>query len=88
MSDKQKQPLPKDESNKAKGMEQQMHQSDKFRRGIDPRKSTARAAIACPTRAASTNNPGRGAPVLALLPKASSGGGHGRERTHARGLRR
>ena len=35
MSDKQKHPLPKDESNKAKGMEQKMHQSDKFRRGID-----------------------------------------------------
>jgi hypothetical protein len=35
MSDKQKQPLPKDDSDKAKGMEQKMHQSDKFRRGID-----------------------------------------------------
>ena len=35
MSDKQKQPLPRDESDKAKGMEQKMHQSDKFRRGID-----------------------------------------------------
>ena len=35
MSDKQKRPLSKDESNKAKAMEQKMHQSDKFRRGID-----------------------------------------------------
>ena len=35
MSDKQKQPLPKDAPDKSKGMEQQMHQSDKFRRGID-----------------------------------------------------
>ena len=35
MSDKQKQPLPKDTPDKAKGMEQKMHQSDKFRRGIE-----------------------------------------------------
>jgi hypothetical protein len=35
MSDKQKQPLPKDAPDKSKAMEQQMHQSDKFRRGID-----------------------------------------------------
>jgi len=35
MSDKQKRPLPKDEPDKSKGMEQKMHQSDKFRRGID-----------------------------------------------------
>ena len=36
MSDKQKQPLPKDTPDQSKGMEQKMHQSDKFRRGIDP----------------------------------------------------
>jgi hypothetical protein len=35
MSDKQKQPLPKDQPDKSKAMEQKMHQSDKFRRGID-----------------------------------------------------
>ena len=35
MSDKQKQPLPKDAPDKSKGMEQKMHQSDKFRRGIE-----------------------------------------------------
>ena len=35
MSDKQKQPLPKDVPDKSKGMEAKMHQSDKFRRGIE-----------------------------------------------------
>jgi hypothetical protein len=35
MSDKQKRPLPKDVPDQSKGMEQKMHQSDKFRRGID-----------------------------------------------------
>jgi hypothetical protein len=36
MSDKQKQPLPKDAPKSAKGMENQMHQNAKFRRGIEP----------------------------------------------------
>jgi hypothetical protein len=35
MSDKQKRPLPKDVPDQSKGMEQKMHQSDKFRRGIE-----------------------------------------------------
>ena len=35
MSDKQKQPLPKDVPDQSKGMEHKMHQSDKFRRGIE-----------------------------------------------------
>ena len=35
MSDKQKQPLPKDAPDNSKGMEAKMHQSDKFRRGIE-----------------------------------------------------
>jgi hypothetical protein len=35
MSDKPRQPLPKDVSDQSKGMEQKMHQSDKFRRGIE-----------------------------------------------------
>jgi hypothetical protein len=35
MSDKQKRPLPKDAPDQSKGMEQKMHQSDKFRRGIE-----------------------------------------------------
>jgi hypothetical protein len=35
MSDKQKRPLPKDAPNPSKAMEQKMHQSDKFRRGIE-----------------------------------------------------
>jgi hypothetical protein len=36
MSDKQKRPLPKDAPDASKGMEQKLHQSDKFRRGIEP----------------------------------------------------
>lgn len=36
MSDKQKQPLPKDAPDTSKAMEQKLHQSDKFRRGIEP----------------------------------------------------
>ena len=35
MSEKQKRQLPKDQPDKSRGMEQKMHQSDKFRRGID-----------------------------------------------------
>mgnify|MGYP001122652485 CR=1 FL=1 len=36
MSDKQKQPLPKDAKDAGQTQEQQMHQNDKFRRGIEP----------------------------------------------------
>jgi len=35
MSDKQKRPLPKDAPDTSKGMEAKLHQSDKFRRGIE-----------------------------------------------------
>ena len=35
MSDKQKRPLPTDAPDASKGMEAKMHQSDKFRRGIE-----------------------------------------------------
>jgi hypothetical protein len=35
MSDKQKQPLPRDIPDQSAGMEAKMHQSDKFRRGIE-----------------------------------------------------
>ena len=35
MSDKQKRPLPKAAPDESKGMEAKMHQSDKFRRGIE-----------------------------------------------------
>jgi len=35
MNDKRKHPLPKDAPDKSKGMEQKLHQSDKFRRGIE-----------------------------------------------------
>lgn len=36
MSDKQKQPLPKDGKDASKAMERQMNQNAKFRRGIEP----------------------------------------------------
>jgi hypothetical protein len=35
MSEKQKRPLPKDAPDTSKGMEAKLHQSDKFRRGIE-----------------------------------------------------
>ena len=35
MSDKRKRPLPKEAPDQSKGMETKMHQSDKFRRGIE-----------------------------------------------------
>ena len=36
MSDKQKQPIDKDPKSAGQSQERQMHQSDKFRRGIEP----------------------------------------------------